>query len=546
MARRWRIRHKLMLGLATAIAVLALLMGGTLNGLWSYKLTIKSIDSKLDELEAAEKLNTAIHALKLPGKESTHPRASSAAPTATSMDALYKLEKGARHAERALNNFENTFKATLQRNLPTTSNEISRKGQIEEIQIKLDKLTTLCQNTHKSGAQLTGPLPPIPLPVLKEINKVIGKLEENSNDLRDILHAGLQRRIKGSHKNHKLTLIFLISTLVLSLILMICVLRYFYAWLYNPIRDLLLGVNRLSQGNFDHRIEVNSSDEMEELGAAFNDMSQRLNAVYVDLERQVNERSRQLVRSERLASVGFLAAGVAHEINNPLASIAFCSEALDARLNEILEQLRRSGRSGNDFEIFSKYLKMIQEEAFRCKNITERLLEFSRGGERKRERTDLAELIRSVIEVAKVHQNCKGKEIHFQPSEYVLASINVDEIKSVVLNLVVNALDSMSEGGALKIDLSQREGKAELTFNDTGCGMSPEVLEYIFEPFYTQNNSGKGTGLGLTITHRIVSSHGGEIEATSSGPGQGSTFHVRLPLQSTEPDKEEALENAAA
>ena len=211
-----------------------------------------------------------------------------------------------------------------------------------------------------------------------------------------------------------------------------------------------------------------------------------------------------------------------------------------------MDHLQRSGRQPSELEIFGKYLKMIQEEAFRCKNITERLLEFSRGGERKRERTDLVELIRSVIEVAKVHQNCKGKEIGFDPQEYVLAWINVDEIKSVVLNLVVNALESMDNGGQLGIELTQKEGKAELTFRDTGCGMSSEVLENIFEPFYTQNNSGKGTGLGLTITHRIVSSHGGEIEATSSGPGQGSTFVVRLPLKPTEQVNEEALEDAAA
>ena len=128
-------------------------------------------------------------------------------------------------------------------------------------------------------------------------------------------------------------------------------------------------------------------------------------------------------------------------------------------------------------------------------------------------------------------QNHKGKHIEFQASGRVMAWVNAQEVKSVVLNLVVNALDSMEEGGTLTIGLRPRDGMAELTFHDTGCGMTPEVLENIFEPFFTRSRTGKGTGLGLTISHRIVTGHGGEIEAKSPGPDQGSTFTVRLPLQ---------------
>src|SRR5262249_21225154 len=143
-------------------------------------------------------------------------------------------------------------------------------------------------------------------------------------------------------------------------------------------------------------IDVHSGDEMEDLAAAFNDMTGRLRDMYRDLARQVNERSRQLVRSERLAGVGFLAAGVAHEINNPLASIAFCSEALERRLLDLLAYEEEEGAlQKEDRETVTKYLKMIQQEAFRCKAITQRLLEFSRGGERRREPTDLGELIQS-------------------------------------------------------------------------------------------------------------------------------------------------------
>jgi signal transduction histidine kinase len=187
--------------------------------------------------------------------------------------------------------------------------------------------------------------------------------------------------------------------------------------------------------------------------------------------------------------------------------------------------------------VFSRYLKMIQQEAFRCKNITEKLLAFSRGSERRREATDLRELVQSVLEVTQHLQQHKGKNIQFEaqadraPGGRVVAWVNAEEIKAVVLNLVVNALQNMGEGGKLAIRLTQRLGVVELRFSDTGCGMTQEVLENIFEPFFTRSRSGEGTGLGLTISHRIVTQHGGEIEAQSAGPNQGSTFIVRLPVQ---------------
>jgi signal transduction histidine kinase len=128
-------------------------------------------------------------------------------------------------------------------------------------------------------------------------------------------------------------------------------------------------------------------------------------------------------------------------------------------------------------------------------------------------------------------QNFKGKHIDFHPPTRLLAWVNSQEIKSVILNLVVNALDSMDDGGTLSILLRGRGPMAEMVFRDTGCGMSPEVLENIFEPFFTRSRTGKGTGLGLSISHRVINQHGGEIEATSPGENQGSTFTVRLPLK---------------
>jgi len=239
-----------------------------------------------------------------------------------------------------------------------------------------------------------------------------------------------------------------------------------------------------------------------------------------------------LVRSERLAGVGFLAAGVAHEINNPLASIAFCSEALERRLTTVLaEAQRRGGVPADDAQVVIKYLHMMQEEAFRCKKITQRLLEFSRGGEKRREATDLNELIQSVIDVVQHLQNCKGKQLVYEPPGRLVAWVNADEVKQVVLNLVVNALDSMDEGGTLTITLrpAQRYGGVglrghRLRHERGGAG------EHLRAVLHAQSDR-QGTGLGLSISHRIINQHHGEIEAVSPGPNEGSTFTVRLPLQ---------------
>src|SRR5438270_4148921 len=143
----------------------------------------------------------------------------------------------------------------------------------------------------------------------------------------------------------------------------------FHRWVLSPVRLLQRGVRHVARGSFDYKISLKSGDEMQDLAEAFNDMTAKISITYADLERQVQERSRQLVRSERLAGVGFLAAGVAHEINNPLASIAFCSEALENRLGPILDGIRDGAEA--DAKIIRNYLRMILEEAFRCKSITE-------------------------------------------------------------------------------------------------------------------------------------------------------------------------------
>lgn len=534
MAWRWRIRHKLMLGLALVISILALLLGGTLKGLAAYRATINNIDAKLIELEAAQKFKNAVRDLMIP-PEDRH-----AADKAAEMHRKVQIARG------LLGEYQKCLQSTLEHDRDPTG-AYDQKNRVTDIQADLAKLDEAIDLCEKPGARPLGSSELLvdQAPVKAASVELMRAADELPESIYGVLYKSILQKAKQSYR---LTLATVVSITVLGVLLMVSLLRFFYRWTFNPLRDLQAGVGRVGQGDFEHPIDVHSSDEMQELAEAFNDMTRRLREMYGDLARQVNERSRQLVRSERLAGVGFLAAGVAHEINNPLASITFCSEALERRLADLIGrpepaasvslQLRAVGGEEGDRETVFKYLKMVQDEAFRCKKITERLLEFSRGGERTREPADLAEIIQSVIDVSQHLPSFKGKTIDF-PGGRVTAWVNAQEIKSVVLNMVVNALDSMDEGGTLSIRLNEHDGLGEMQFTDTGCGMPADVLENIFEPFFTKSRTGKGTGLGLSISHRVISQHGGEIEASSDGPGHGSTFTVRIPLQPAAENQEE-------
>ena len=359
----------------------------------------------------------------------------------------------------------------------------------------------------------------------------IDRLHEKCGDLPDRLHKDFWAVLQMSKGQYQTSRIIVWSSAVMVLGMLCGLTVLFHRWVLSPVRMLQRGVRHVARGSYDYKVNLKSGDEMQDLAEAFNDMTAQISLTYADLERQVQERSRQLVRSERLAGVGFLAAGVAHEINNPLASIAFCAEALDHRLARFLAEA-----SDPDLRTVVKYLKMIQEEAFRCKSITEKLLDFSRCNDITRERTDLSGLIQGVVDMIQHIGKYRGKRLIFQPREAVMAHVDSQEMKQVVLNLIVNALESMDHPGTLRIEARYAQGMAEMVFLDDGCGMEPEVLENIFEPFFTRRREGKGTGLGLSITHRIISQHDGEINAVSPGPGKGSTFTVRLPIHPTEID----------
>ena len=322
----------------------------------------------------------------------------------------------------------------------------------------------------------------------------------------------------------------IVWTSALMVLAMLCgLMLLFHRWVLYPVRLLQRGVRRVARGSFDYKIELNTGDEMQDLAEAFNDMTAKISVTYADLEQQVQERSRQLVRSERLAGVGFLAAGVSHEINNPLASIAFCSEALENRLGGLLNGIGPSRSPGR--------LQLPEDD--------------SGGGlpvqEHHREAARLLAMQRHQARADRPGHPDPGRGGHDPPHRQVPGQDHPLPAQGSGDGPRGQPGDQAGgpepggqrarfhgAGGTLRIEARYSHGMAEMVFVDNGCGMSPDVLENIFEPFFTKRRVGKGTGLGLSITHRIVSQHHGEIMASSPGEGQGATFKVRLPIHPSE------------
>jgi signal transduction histidine kinase len=520
---RWPIRLKLIVGLSVVVGMMLILMGASIFGLHSFHLSYLTLLDQLRELGASGELMKSAARLH--------------APRANTPEEVDELKQQVIAAQEALL----AYFQRLKKNANQGSRVDSGADELGLAFLIDDDLAAILTELDSAGEPPRRLLPgteyyvehhPELLPPVKPATGLPARIERLNDTVMELpkkLYDDFWSVLKVSQRQYQTgrIIVWISSIMVLGMLygLMLLLRR----WVLSPLQLLQRGVRHVARGSFDYKIDLKSGDEMQDLAEAFNEMTAKISMTYSELEQQVQERSRQLVRSERLAGVGFLAAGVAHEINNPLASIAFCAEALDHRLERL-----QSASDQPDGRVVANYLKMIQEEAFRCKNITEKLLDFSRCNDIKRERIDVAALIVGVVEMIRHIGKYTGKSIIFQPREAVMAHVDSQEIKQVVLNLIVNALESMSGSGTLKIDARYNHGMAEIVFADNGCGMSAEVLENIFEPFYTRRRDGKGTGLGLSITHRIINQHHGDIMAYSAGENQGSTFTVRLPIHPTE------------
>ena len=320
--------------------------------------------------------------------------------------------------------------------------------------------------------------------------------------------------------------------------------------IYVPLRDLETGAKRLAAGNLEQPIPVRSEDEFGELAASFNAMTaalrnsqQELREWGHTLEEKVEKRTRELrvaeaeaARGEKLASVGLLAAGIAHELNNPLTGILTFSHLIRKKMP--------------DGSPDAEDLDLVIRETKRCAAIIRRLLDFAREKTPEKKFCDLNQIIEDTARIIERPANLRDIEITMDlDCNLPQAWVDPDLIKQVIMNMLVNAQHAIEEKGSITIR-SRRVPRAmslelgvkpvpmvELSIIDTGCGIPEKNMKRIFDPFFTSKELGKGTGLGLSVSHGIVSAHGGAIKVEST-VGEGSTFRVYLPVEPPPGDAE--------
>ncbi|MCE9606495.1 MAG: HAMP domain-containing histidine kinase [Planctomycetia bacterium] len=527
MLYNWTIRNKLYFVLALLVVVVGTLSWNAIHGLYAYRCIVRSLYRRVPELPLANDFSKAAGELRLlwyaerkeastlPNK--TEPFAAQARDERAAM-----LARGLTRKVAASRDVFEKYQARIHDGL-TYDFGLPMNDSRQEQESTYAILKTMAEIERLNDLERWHFDPDIALRMTAEVDR----LQMLASRLPTFLHENIEESVEDARVQYRTLIFFAWITSATTVLFTAWLIYLFYRWIFRPLRKLISGSRRIATGYFSYRIRLETHDEMSELARNLNAMTNRFLEINNKLDEEVAERTQQVIRGEQLASVGFLAAGVAHEINNPLASIAVCAESLHERVTPLLNA------DDPDHKIIDTYLGMIEKEAFRCKGITEKLLDFSRIGDSQRSTTDIRALIQDVVEMVRHVGQYHAKRIEFAAGLPVYAVVDGREIKQVVLNLVTNALDSLDDDGRVKIEIGTRPGEVEIVFTDNGCGMTEEVRTHLFEPFFTRRRSGQGTGLGLSISYRIVADHQGTILAHSEGPGTGSQFRLRLPTAPT-------------
>lgn len=324
-------------------------------------------------------------------------------------------------------------------------------------------------------------------------------------------------------------LYFLIGAIILGSVLAVA---FIWQVVYRPVKELIDGTHRVAGGDLEYRLPVGSEDELGDLAISFNRMTAEVGGVQAKIEAEVERKTAELerihktlLRSEKMASIGKLAATVAHEINNPLFGILTYARLVSRELvkHEFAER-----------DELCEQVQTIERESKRCGELVKNLLTFSRQAPSNREPNDLNTVVHRAVMLVKHKLEMQNIEL----TESLAADLppvhcDANQIQQVALVLLVNAAEAMPKGGKLLVSTAPDAagGHGVVRVKDTGGGIPEDVLPRIFDPFFTTKEDQNRTGLGLAVAHSIVEQHAGEITVRST-PGEGTEFLVELPISS--------------
>jgi two-component system NtrC family sensor kinase len=331
------------------------------------------------------------------------------------------------------------------------------------------------------------------------------------------------------------------SNLLLALIVTLCAGVFLWFGVRRPVKKLTVGTSEIMKGNLDYRINVRTNDEIGVLANSFNNMSEELKRAHNELtqwaqtlEQRVEEKTKELKRAqagivhiEKMASLGKLAATVAHEINNPLEGILNYAKLLR-------KKLKPGEISEDDANEINEELTIIANETARCGTIVKNLLLFSRQPVGDFAQEDLRSLIDLSLKL--IDHHLKMNEIKLETDlskEPLNLFCNAQQIQQLLLAIEINAVEAMHGGGTLRISAGKdfQAGRLSVKISDTGMGIPEQDLPHIFEPFFTTKKNEKATGLGLAVAYGIAERHGGSISVFSE-VNKGTTFTIILPQSS--------------
>ena len=335
---------------------------------------------------------------------------------------------------------------------------------------------------------------------------------DTGNSIIGILYVGIPQERYDKIKNNTVRYFLFIGLMTAGCAVLISF--YLKNRILKPVNEVVAASEVIAGGNYSQKLRVFSEYELSYLSKAFNRM---IDAIY-DRDLKIKETAQnQLAQSEKLASLGRLAAGIAHEINNPLTGVLTYSSMLKDDL------------AGTQYV---EDLNVIIDETMRCRKIVKEVLDFARETRLEKEYSDINKVLKSTFAIMEKHVSFqKVKLVKVLSDKIPDILVDVNQIKSVINNLALNAADAMPDGGELIIETSfiEDENSVLISFKDTGTGIPAENLGKIFDPFFTTKDPGKGTGLGLAVIYGIIERHNGRITVNSI-LGEGTEFIIKLPV----------------